>query len=436
MCAMNIYFYTLGCRVNQYETDAVREQFFQAGHNIVQDSSKADVCVVNTCTVTGEADRKSRQSLRKMARASKDAIVVAMGCAAEMAEGEVDADIVVGRTLRNEVVKLVEGFAGDKHHKTLHSRPNVTSKDDYHDFGTVVSPEGSRAFMKIEDGCDNFCSYCIIPFARGRVASRSEESIISEAQDLALRGFKEIIVSGIEICSYAKDRGEGLDSLTKVLQSISHIEGIERIRLGSLEPSCISDEFVLGLTQVKGLCPHFHLSLQSGCDSVLKRMNRKYDTATYLKVVNRLRKAFPTMRLTTDIICGFPEETNEEFLKTKEFVKIAGFNKIHVFPYSIRKGTVAAKMPQVDKMLAKKRVNELLEWSLEAEEEYASRFVGANAKVLIESLKYDEDGRKYYLGYNEEYVRCLVYTDEVLKIGDIVNVQVISCKNSNLVCKS
>ncbi len=433
---MNIFFYTLGCRVNQYETDAVREMFLSAGHTVVSDSSIADVCIVNTCTVTGEADRKSRQSLRKMARANKNTIVVAMGCAAEMADGVVDADVVVGRKDRNKVLKLVENYIGDKNHKFEHIRPDVSKCDDYHDFGTVISPEGSRAFMKIEDGCDNFCSYCIIPYARGRVASRSEESIVAEAKDLASKGFKEIIVSGIEICSYGKDRGEDIRSLLRVLKEISLVEGIERIRLGSLEPSCISDDFALELSKIEGICPHFHLSLQSGCDTVLKRMNRKYDTADYLLVVKRLRNYYPTMQLTTDIICGFPEETDGEFESTLRFVNEAGFNKIHVFPYSVRKGTVAAKKPQVAKDIAKRRVNELLSWSEEAEKEYASSFIGTKAKVLIESEKTDNQGRKYYLGYNEEYVRCAVYTENTLEIGSVITVDVIDSDKSLLQCKS
>lgn len=432
---MNIYFYTLGCRVNQYETDAVREMFQSAGHTIVNDSSVADVCIVNTCTVTGEADRKSRQSLRKMARANDDTLVVAMGCAAEMADGLVDADIVVGRKDRNKVLELVENYIGDKSHKFEHFRPDVTKCDDYHDFGTVISPEGSRAFMKIEDGCDNFCSYCIIPFARGRVASRSEESIIAEAKDLASKGFKEIIVSGIEICSYGKDRGEDISSLLRVLKNISLVDGIERIRLGSLEPSCISDDFASELSKIDGICPHFHLSLQSGCDTVLKRMNRKYSTTDYLAVVKRLRKYYPTMQLTTDIICGFPEETNEEFNATLAFVNEAGFNKIHVFPYSVRQGTVAAKKTQVPKDIAKNRVNELLNWSSNAEEEYASKFIGTKARVLIESKKTDDLGNKYYLGYNEEYVRCAVYTEDEYAIGSIVTVRVIDSNKSLLQCK-
>ncbi|MCQ2515910.1 MAG: tRNA (N(6)-L-threonylcarbamoyladenosine(37)-C(2))-methylthiotransferase MtaB [Saccharofermentans sp.] len=432
---MNIYFYTLGCRVNQYETDAVREMFQSGGHTIVNDSSIADVCIVNTCTVTGEADRKSRQSLRKMARANDDTIVVAMGCAAEMAEGLVDADIVVDRKDRNKVRELVENYIGAKSHKLEHSRPVVTNHDDYHDFGTVISPEGSRAFMKIEDGCDNFCSYCIIPFARGRVASRNEASIIAEAQDLASKGFKEIIVSGIEICSYGKDRGEDINSLLRVIKQISLIGGIERIRLGSLEPSCISDEFAFELSKIEGVCPHFHLSLQSGCDTVLKRMNRKYSTYDYLNVVNRLRNYYPTMQLTTDIICGFPEETEEEFKETLEFVAKAGFNKIHVFPYSIRKGTVAATKNQVPKDIAKNRVNKLINWSTEAEISYANKFIGKKAKVLIESEKIDDNGNKYYLGYNEEYVRCAIYTDDSYSIGSIVEVDVLSQEQALLHCK-
>jgi threonylcarbamoyladenosine tRNA methylthiotransferase MtaB len=257
-----VWFYTLGCRVNQYETDAARELFISSGYEIAEDPQHADICIVNTCTVTGEADRKSRQHLRGAARINPDALIVAMGCASEMASGELDADIVLGTRDKNEIVTRVEEFLSARKeltHKSSHERPALTKHDDYHDFGTIISPEGSRAFMKIEDGCNNFCTYCIIPFARGRVASRSRESIREEAKNLAAAGFKEIIVSGIEVCSYGSDRGEGIESFIGVLQDIAAIDGIQRIRIGSLEPSSLSPEFIEGIGKIKQMCPHFHL---------------------------------------------------------------------------------------------------------------------------------------------------------------------------------
>ena len=245
-----VYFYTLGCRVNQYETDAARELFISAGYEIVSDYQEADICIVNTCTVTGEADRKSRQHLRGVARLNPDALVVAMGCASEMADGELDADVVLGTRDKKEIVNRVEEFLSERKavtHKSSHVRPELTKTDVYHDFGTVVSPEGSRAFLKIQDGCNNFCTFCIIPFARGRVASRSRESIKEEVEKLAAAGFHEVIVSGIEVCSYGADRGEGIESLLGVLQDVASIDGMERIRLGSLEPSALTPEFIEGI---------------------------------------------------------------------------------------------------------------------------------------------------------------------------------------------
>ena len=426
-----VYFYTLGCRVNQYETDATRELFTSAGYEETDDPSKAQVCVVNTCTVTAEADRKSGQRLRRLSRENPDAVIVAMGCASQMADGVVDADIVISNKDRNNIIRAIEEFKGAKTHKTQHVRPEVTRKDDYHDFGTVVSPEGSRAFMKIEDGCDNFCSYCIIPFARGRVASRSRESILNEARSLAASGFREIIVSGIVVCSYGKDRGEGIESLLGVLNDIASVEGISRIRIGSMEPSSLTSKFIEGNASIDKLCPHFHLSLQSGSDTVLKRMNRKYDSSLYLEKVRLLREAFPTMKLTTDIICGFPGETDEEFEETLEFVKEAGLSKIHVFPYSVREGTRAASMPQVPGNVAKQRVNILLDHSSLAEASYAKSLVGKDLEVLIETERED-----YYTGYCREYVMTHVYVKDGIKHkpGDIITVKAVSNDGAILIC--
>lgn len=419
---MKIYFYTLGCRVNQYETDAVREMFIGRGHEIVDSPESADVCIVNTCTVTGEADRKSRQQLRKFARINPGAVICAMGCASEMTDGELDADIICGTRDKNTLVDTVEEFMAAKTaapfmHCASHVRPEVSRSDVYHDFGSVLSPEGTRAFMKIEDGCNMFCTYCIIPYARGRVASRDEESIIEEAHFLVEKGYREIIISGIHLCSYGKDRGEDISSLLRVIRRIDSIQGIERIRLGSMEPMSMTDGFIDGLAQIGHLCPHFHLSLQSGSDTVLKRMGRRYDTAQYMERVDLLRKHFRGMSLTTDIICGFPGETDAEFGETMSFVERAGFNKIHVFPYSVREGTVAARMEQLPSGVGKERTRELLAWSDRAEERFASGFVGCRTHVLLESLKEDEAGRKFYTGYTPEYVKAEVSFDCVSDPG-------------------
>ena len=429
---MKVYFHTLGCRVNQYETDAVRVLFEQKGHTCVTDPAEADICVVNTCTVTREADRKSGQMLRKMARLNPGAVVVAMGCASEMKDGVLDADVVLGTRDKNLCVEKVEEFLAARAalaHKTPHVRPEVSKTDVYHDFGNVVSPEGCRAFMKIQDGCNKFCSYCIIPFARGRVVSRDEDNIIAEAKDLVQKGFREIIVSGIHVCSYGKDRGEDISALLRVLRKINDIEGIERIRLGSLEPMSMTPEFISGLAGISKLCPHFHLSLQSGSDTVLKRMNRDYTSAQYAEKVDLLREVFPTMSLTTDVICGFPGETDEEFAQTEAFVKKIGFTKIHVFPYSLREGTVAAKMEQVPGDISSARCRVLLDISSQAEKDFAASFTGRGSSVLVEKRE-----GEYLYGYNPEYVSCRIRTDADIPAGSVVAVRVAGAFDRTAEC--
>ena len=434
-----VYFYTLGCRVNQYETDAARELFISAGYEIVCDHGDADICIVNTCTVTGEADRKSRQHLRGLARLNPGALIVAMGCASEMADGEVEADIVLGTRDKKELLNRVEEFLSQRKaysHKSTHTRPELSKTDVYHDFGTVVSPEGSRAFLKIQDGCNNFCTYCIIPFARGRVASRSRESIREEVEKLAAAGFHEVIVSGIEVCSYGADRGEGIEAFLGVLQDVAVIPGIERIRLGSLEPSSLSEEFIEGLGKIRQMCPHFHLSLQSGSDTVLKRMNRKYDTALYMEKVELLRKQFPTMKLTTDIICGFPGETDEEFDETYEFVRKCGIDKVHVFPYSIRKGTRAASMKQVDGVAKKKRTEKLRKLSDEQELLFAKAQLGKRHEVLVEQYLDYGNGDRYGTGYTREYVKAFFKVEwKEPEVGSIVEVEALEPYSLSLLCK-
>ncbi len=433
---MKVYFYTLGCRVNQYETDAARELFIKAGFEIADSAEDADVCVVNTCTVTGEADRKSRQQLRRMARINPDTIVVAMGCMTEMAEAVIDADVVCGTKDKTSVVeKTLEYISRRSQGECLsrgvmHHRPEVTKKDVYHEFGTVLSPEGTRAFIKVEDGCNKFCTYCIIPFARGRVASRDEDAVLKEAEDLALRGYSEVIVSGIHVCSYGKDRGEDSLALVRLLKKINSIEGISRIRLGSLEPMSLTDGFIEGLSEVTKLCPHFHLSLQSGCDKILRKMNRDYTSEEYLKRVRKLRDIYPSMSLTTDIICGFPEETEEDFLQTVEFVKTAAFSKVHVFPYSERNGTVAARMPQVPMHVRKDRASRLISVSDVLEHEFASGKVGMNTQVLIETFK---DG--YAEGYTPEYIRAKIRTEDGSLKGKTVTVRAVSSVENSIICE-
>lgn len=418
---MKVYFLTLGCRVNRYETDAMRRLFLDKGFEVTEDASEADCCVVNTCSVTGEADRKSHQMLRKMARLNPDAVVVATGCSAELADGAVDCDLIVGNREKNEIADRVLEYMkqqGKHEHTASHVRPEVTKKDEYHDFGSVLSPEGTRAFIKVEDGCNNFCTYCAIPYARGRVASRSFESCVEEAKFLADSGYKEITVSGIHLCSYGKDRGEDIMSLLKLLQAIDTVPGVERLGLGSLEPMSMTEEFIEGLAGLKHLCPHFHLSLQSGSDTVLKRMNRRYDTEEYTERVRLLRKYFPDMSLTTDIITGFPGETEEEFEETCLFARKMAFAKIHVFPYSEREGTAAAAMPQMDMSVRKARAAKLISISDELSAEFAAGMTGKTAEVLVETVS---DGIPE--GYTANYVRTKITEGadvSEIRSGDIV----------------
>ena len=423
--AMKVYFLTLGCRVNQYETDAARRLFLDNGHENVNSPEDADVCIVNTCSVTGEADRKSSQMLRRMAKNNPNAVIVAMGCSSELKTGEVPADIVIGTRDKNTVVAKVEEFLAQREgrvldHKTSHTRPEVSKTDEYHDFGTVLSPEGTRAFIKVEDGCNNFCTYCVIPYARGRVVSRDEKACVKEAQFLVENGYKEIIVSGIHLCSYGKDQGKDIAALLELLKKIDAIPGLERLRLGSLEPKSMTPEFISGLKELKHLCPHFHLSLQSGSDTILKRMNRKYTTAEYEDRVNALRAEFPDMSLTTDIITGFPEETEEEFEETIKYTQKLKFAKIHVFPYSVREGTKAADMPQIDMSVRKARAKRLIEVSSKLETEFAASMTGKEAEILIEKIE-EKDGRTIAEGYTANYIRTFAeVSDGDFTRGDIV----------------
>lgn len=434
---MKVYFLTLGCRVNQYETDALRSIFLERGHELAERPEDADCCVVNTCSVTSEADRKSRQMLRRMARLNPDTIVVAAGCSAETADGKVAADIIAGTKERLTIADKAEKLFAERTkltHELDHVRPAVSKKDVFHDFGSVLSPEGCRAFMKIEDGCDSFCTYCIIPFARGRVASRSPESCIKEAEYLARNGYKEIIVSGIHLCSYGKDRGEGIMSLASLLKDIDSVEGIERLRLGSLEPISMTDEFIDALSGLRHICPSFHLSLQSGSDTVLKRMNRHYVSEGYESRAARLRELFPDMSLTTDIIVGFPGETDEEFEQTMDFAKKMGFARIHVFPYSLRKGTKAAEMEQVAPDVKKQREARLLALASGLASDFAAHMIGNHESVLVEKVT-----DKMVSGYTKNYVRAELKIPSGMDIpapGDIISGKVTGSNGAEIVLKT
>ena len=407
-----VSFYTLGCKVNQYETNGMIQKFKEAGYDIVDiNDDISDICVVNTCTVTNISDRKSRHELRKVKDKNKNAIIVATGCYAQVAKTELEEmpeiDIVLGNTEKNDIVKYVEEFINDK--GKIVEIDDIGMQKEFSEMGQITYTEKTRAVIKIQDGCNQFCSYCIIPYARGRVRSRKPEEIIKEIEKIAQKGIKEVVITGIHISSYGRDFNNE-NGLIELLEKINNIEGIKRIRLGSLEPKIITEEFVQRLTKLDKMCHHFHLSLQSGCDETLKRMNRKYTTQEFREIVHRLRKYYDDVILTTDVIVGFPGETEEEFNKTFEFLKEIKFYKMHVFPYSKRKGTRAAEMEnQVDRNIKEQRSKILIDLSNKNQKEYNLSLIGKKVEVLFE----DKDG-EFYKGHTQNYILVKSKTNEIL----------------------
>ena len=383
-----VSFYTLGCKVNQYETNAMAQKFKEAGYEIVEvNDDVSDICVINTCTVTNMSDRKSRQILRKVKEKNQDAIIAAVGCYAQVAKDDLqkmpEIDIVLGNEEKANIVKYVEEFISNRNNKIVEIE-DIASKKEFEDMGQITYTEKTRAVIKVQDGCNQFCSYCIIPYARGRVRSRKMDSIIQEITQIAQKGIKEVVITGIHVASYGRDFGNE-NGLIELLEKINEIDGIHRIRLGSLEPKIITEEFMQRLIKLEKMCHHFHLSLQSGCDETLKRMNRKYNTAEIKEIVERLRRYYNDVILTTDIIVGFPGETEEEFEKTYQFLKEIKLYKMHVFQYSPRKGTRAAVMPnQVDGNVKEKRSRKLIELSNENQKRYNEMLVGKEVEVLFE----------------------------------------------------
>lgn len=403
-----VSFYTLGCKVNQYESNGMMQKLKEAGYEIVDiNDDISDVCIVNTCTVTNISDRKSRQILRKVKDKNPNAIIVATGCYAQVSrkalEEMPEIDIVLGNDEKKEIVKYIEQYNNSKFTEI----EDISKQKEFVDMGEITYTEKTRAVVKIQDGCNQFCSYCIIPYARGRVRSRKQENIIKEANKIAQEGIKEIVLTGIHIASYGKDFNNE-NGLIELLEELNKVEGIKRIRLGSLEPKIITEEFVQRLVKLEKICHHFHLSLQSGCDSTLKRMNRKYTTQDIREIANRLRRYYPDVMLTTDIIVGFPGETEEEFETTKKFLEEIKLYKMHVFPYSKREGTVAAKMEnQIDGNIKEERSKELIELSNKNQEEYNKSYIGKKVEVLFE----EKDG-EYYKGHTQNYIMVKYKTDE------------------------
>ena len=432
---MKVHFFTLGCKVNIYETGAMEEQFLKHGYELTE--GIADIYVINTCSVTNIAERKSRQMLRRAKELNPKAIIVACGCYAQVASSEIanipEVDIIIGNNEKTNIVNIIEDYKKNKEREALIG--DVMHQNDFVDFGITTYTELNRAVIKVQDGCDRFCSYCIIPYARGKVRSRVPENILEEIKKIAQKGIKEVVITGIHLASYGKDfkneevkeyrKKYGYDEqydefnpkddlqsggfrLIELLEQINKIDGIERIRLGSLEPKLITENFIHRLTKIEKICPHFHLSLQSGCDKTLKNMNRRYTTAEFRSSINLIRKYYKDVSLTTDIIVGFPGETDNDFEETYKFLKEIKFYKMHIFKYSPKKGTVAAKMSnQIDGKIKEERSKKLIELSDKNEEEYNRETIGKTVNVLFE-----EKVGEYYKGHTTNYITVNAKSEE------------------------
>lgn len=408
--------HNLGCKVNAYETEAMQHLLEEAGYEIVPFTQKADVYVINTCSVTNMADRKSRQMLHKAKKNNPDSIVVAAGCYVQTSEKEVlndlSVDIVIGNDRKHDLVRLLEEYSLDSVNDTVDDIND--GKHDFEELFIDQTKEHTRAFIKVQDGCNQFCSYCIIPYARGRVRSRRFENVIAEVERLAANGFKEVVLTGIHLSSYGVDFEEAT-GLLELIQAVNAVKGIERIRLGSLEPKIVTKHFASELSKLDKICPHFHLSLQSGCDATLKRMNRKYTTKEYERGCELLRKYFVHPAITTDVIVGFPGETEEEFEQTKAYLEHIHFYEMHIFKYSKRKGTRAAVMPdQIDEQIKAARSEKLIALGHDMSKEFRKFYIGKNEEVLFEEKAVIGD-KEYFVGYTKEYVKVAKKTDENLE---------------------
>lgn len=429
---MKVAFTTLGCRVNQYESEAMAEKFIKSGYEVVSFSDIADVYVVNTCTVTNMSDKKSRQMISRARRLNDKAVIAAVGCYTQIAPEKVseigDVDVILGTRNKGEIVYWVNRAREEK--KQIVEVNDVLKNKVFEDLRIEEYQDKTRAFLKIQDGCNNFCSYCLIPFARGAVCSKKPERVISEVKQLAAHGFKEIILSGIDISSYGVDL-EGNYNLLTILQEIDKIDGIERVRIGSIGPEFFNYHIIKEIGKLKKLCPHFHLSLQSGCDETLKRMNRKYSVEQYKTIVNSLRDNIEDVSITTDIIVGFPGETEEEFNKTYEFLKEIKLAKMHIFKYSPRTGTKAASMKnQVDGTLKEIRSKMLIKLNEENEKEFMSRYIGRKMKVLYEQKT--SEGIDMYEGYTPNYIKVLSKAKENVK-EKIINTLLVEVKEEHTI---
>ena len=406
--------HNLGCKVNAYETEAMQQMLEENGYEIVPFAPGADVYVINTCTVTNIADRKSRQMLHKAKKMNPDAVVVAAGCYVQAAKEDIEKDeaidIVIGNNMKKELVRILEEH-WDKGGQEEEFVIDVNHTAEYEEMSISRTAEHTRAYIKVQDGCNQFCSYCIIPYARGRVRSRLPQDVVSEVRGLAAGGYQEVVLTGIHLSSYGIDNGS---SLLELICAVNEIDGIKRIRLGSLEPRIITEEFVSVISGMEKICPHFHLSLQSGCDATLKRMNRRYSAEEYYEKCLLLRKHFENPALTTDVIVGFPGETEKEFAETKEFLEKIKFYETHIFKYSRRKGTKAAVMEnQVPDEIKNSRSAQLIELGNKNQRAYEDAFVGKEAEVLFEE-RLVRGGEEYFSGHTKEYIRVAIKSSEDL----------------------
>ncbi len=414
--------HNLGCKVNSYETEAMQELLEQNGFEIVPFKEGADIYIINTCTVTNMADRKSRQMLHKAKKMNPEAIVVAAGCYVQVkddVEMDESIDLVIGNNKKHELIDILKNYQNNSKEKVV---IDINKTNEYEALQVTKTSEHTRAYLKVQDGCNQFCSYCIIPYARGRIRSNAMEEVIAEVKGLAANGYKEVVLTGIHLSSYGVDIS-GKEKLLQLIEAVHEVEGIERIRLGSLEPRIITETFAKRTSQLPKMCGHFHLSLQSGCDETLKRMNRKYTTEEYENACNLLRKYYKLVMLTTDIIVGFPGETEEEYEKTKAFVEKIGFYETHVFKYSKRAGTKAAVMKdQVPEQIKSVRSNELIECNRKSQEEIKEALQGAQVSVLLEE-KILRDNEEYFVGYTKEYVKVAV-KNTGYSSNDIVDMEI------------
>ncbi|MFD3157588.1 tRNA (N(6)-L-threonylcarbamoyladenosine(37)-C(2))-methylthiotransferase MtaB [Haloimpatiens sp. FM7330] len=427
---MKAAFNTLGCRVNLYETEAMIEKFIKEGYDIVEFDDFADVYVINTCTVTNMGDKKSRQMIRRAKKNNKNSVVAVVGCYAQIASKEISTiegvDVVLGTRNKGEIVYWVNRAKEEK--KQFIVVNDVLKNKVFEDLNIEEYQDKTRAFLKIQDGCNRFCSYCLIPFARGAVCSKKPDKVLEEVKKLAQHGFEEIILSGIHIASYGVDL-EGEWDLLKILEEVNKVEGIRRIRIGSIDPTFFKEDVIKRIASLEKMCPHFHLSLQSGCDETLKRMNRRYTSEEYKNAVMNLRKYIKNVSITTDVIVGFPGETEEEFNKTYEFLDTIKLSKMHIFKYSPRKGTKAASMKnQVDGNIKEDRSHKLIELDKKLEQEFIKKFIGKNLKVLFEQ-NYNNN-EKLYEGYTENYIKVVAECECNVK-DKIITTEITGIKDGN-----